>query len=832
MNYKKNRLNVLLLPALLLFSNAVFAAPPVVKTVPWVATNPLIPHDTWSGKAITLKGTADVSGANIQYSWDFGDSTPPATGTVGNANNIGVTHTYTGPAGTIFTARLTVTNNSTAESDNKIYLVQIQDKTLEAEINVAIDEGLWYLHKTMRRITVSGQAAGDWQSGGSASSSYYGITPTNVTAFLVNGHLETGPDSNPYKETVQRGLKGVFNSLIATNIPNSKTNPLGTFNPDTNGNNLGITVLGNQVPFYQGGMYIDAIVATGTPTAIATTGPANIVGRTYGEIVQDIVDYYSYCQYDRAPHGGGWRYSCNQAPDNSAAQWGAIGLIAAEHHFGATVPMAVKEWNKYWVDYSQDASGRGGYAGPGDYTWGPYATTPSAMVQMAMDGVGRGSTCSGPAGTAYPCWDTAETFIRNNFGNTGSAYSAIKSYYYGLFSFTKSMLLHDSNGDGNPEPITLLQSSTPGVPPLDWYAAEVSKGAPTDGVARTLVNAQNNAGYWYGHNYSSAQYPFETSWAIVMLNRTVFASGVPVAVAQAIPNPAVVSQNIVLDGSASFSQDSSKTIVSWEWDLDNDGQYDDATGPTASISFPALGNYPIHLLVTDNSTPQPQQDNTTVIVQVSIPPLAPTANANGPYVFCPSTKPWFMDGSASVNPDEGQHEPGQYPGDTIQSYAWDLNGDGLFNNAFGVQPDVTTFLEGMGVGDHLVQLKVTDTTASSYPSSTLGDLSSTASTQVSVKVGTDPACACIADLAARPKSGKVQLTWTNSGANHYNVYRSATNGGPYGLIASTTSSYSTYLDSSVVNGTTYYYVVRPAALNGNESCQSNQASATPSARAR
>ena len=29
---------------------SLWAVPPVVKTVRWVASNPLIPHDTWSGK--------------------------------------------------------------------------------------------------------------------------------------------------------------------------------------------------------------------------------------------------------------------------------------------------------------------------------------------------------------------------------------------------------------------------------------------------------------------------------------------------------------------------------------------------------------------------------------------------------------------------------------------------------------------------------------------------------------------------------------------------------------------------------------------------------------
>jgi len=93
-------------------------------------------------------------------------------------------------------------------------------------------------------------------------------------------------------------------------------------------------------------------------------------------------------------------------------------------------------------------------------------------------------------------------------------------------------------------------------------------------------------------------------------------------------------------------------------------------------------------------------------------------------------------------------------------------------------------------------------------------------------------CDCVDDLAARPKSGKVQLTWTHVGASSYNVYRGTTSGGPFALIANTTSTYSTYLDTDVLNGTTYYYVVRPVAVTGSELCQSNEASATPTPRVR
>ncbi|MCZ7634912.1 MAG: hypothetical protein M5U12_01895 [Verrucomicrobia bacterium] len=232
-------------------------------------------------------------------------------------------------------------------------------------------------------------------------------------------------------------------------------------------------------------------------------------------------------------------------------------MIPAERNWGLTVPQWVKHWNVPWLAATQAGSGAFGYT-DSNPIWGPYATTPSGMVQMVMDGIGRGQT--GPSGR--PSWDLAETFLRNNFGNTGNAGNAIKSYYYGLLSFVKSMVLYPYDGDEDPltpdpTPIKWLRSQTAGVPPLDWYAAEVSKGAPTDGVARKLVNDQSFStqwGYWYGHNYTGDQYPFETAWAIQMLNRTVVDPGAPVAVAKALPNPGIVGQLITLDGSDSYHQ--------------------------------------------------------------------------------------------------------------------------------------------------------------------------------------------------------------------------------------------------------------------------------------
>ena len=51
---------------------------------------------------------------------------------------------------------------------------------------------------------------------------------------------------------------------------------------------------------------------------------------------------------------------------------------------------------------------------------------------------------------------------------------------------------------------------------------------------------------------------------------------------------------------ASTSTDSDGTVESFAWDLDGDGAFDDATGATATRSFPAAGTYVVGLRVTDD----------------------------------------------------------------------------------------------------------------------------------------------------------------------------------------------------------------------------------------
>ena len=91
-------------------------------------------------------------------------------------------------------------------------------------------------------------------------------------------------------------------------------------------------------------------------------------------------------------------------------------------------------------------------------------------------------------------------------------------------------------------------------------------------------------------------------------------------------------------------------------------------------------------------------------------------------------------------------------------------------------------------------------------------------------------CPAATDLASRAKSGKVQLTWTDVGAGSYDVYRKVESG-DYAWLGNTESTYCTYLDTSVTNGSTYYYVVK-SVCGETEAEASNETSATPTARTR
>src|SRR5207253_1193631 len=127
---------------------------PVVMTVPFVASNPLALHTSWSGNTVTLKGTMSSSAPldAFVYDWNPGDGGTHCSGnvTIGagpqvapdmDSYGIECQHVYTGPVNTVFTATLTVTDTTAPGSPAALATYQLQLKSpppnLPVEVNNA-----------------------------------------------------------------------------------------------------------------------------------------------------------------------------------------------------------------------------------------------------------------------------------------------------------------------------------------------------------------------------------------------------------------------------------------------------------------------------------------------------------------------------------------------------------------------------------------------------------------------------------------------------------------------------------------------------------------------
>jgi hypothetical protein len=107
-----------------------------------------------------------------------------------------------------------------------------------------------------------------------------------------------------------------------------------------------------------------------------------------------------------------------------------------------------------------------------------------------------------------------------------------------------------------------------------------------------------------------------------------------------------------------------------------------------------------------------------------------------------------------------------------------------------------------------------------------GTVSATAS--FASNAANSPTVLSLGGTGTPPQQYSVNLSWTAStdpNVNGYNVYRGTTSGGPYTQINSGLDSGTTYTDSSVTGGQTYYYVTT-AVANNQESAYSNETSAS------
>lgn len=146
--------------------------------------------------------------------------------------------------------------------------------------------------------------------------------------------------------------------------------------------------------------------------------------------------------------------------------------------------------------------------------------------------------------------------------------------------------------------------------------------------------------------------------------------------------------------------------LSYAWDVDGDGQYDDATGASATLTWSNLvaigvadnGAYTVRLRVDDG------HGGVTISapISLSIANAPPTAIAGGPYTITEGGSLTLA--GFGVDP-AGAADP--------LSYSWDVNGDGNFSDAVGANPTLTwSQLVALNIYDgpasYNVQVRVND----------------------------------------------------------------------------------------------------------------------------
>ena len=161
---------------------------------------------------------------------------------------------------------------------------------------------------------------------------------------------------------------------------------------------------------------------------------------------------------------------------------------------------------------------------------------------------------------------------------------------------------------------------------------------------------------------------------------------------------------ITFDASQSFDVD--QDPLTFLWDFNGDGVFNEGSGPTPTYTFTQPGTYAVAVQGTDhpelNAVPYSAPDCPVIsYATVTIGNHPPKSDPGGPYSIYP-VYPNFpsngitLDGSKSADPD----------GDNI-TYAWDLTGDGQFKDSNQPKPSFAVANATVGKS-YPVCLRVTD----------------------------------------------------------------------------------------------------------------------------
>jgi PKD repeat protein len=145
----------------------------------------------------------------------------------------------------------------------------------------------------------------------------------------------------------------------------------------------------------------------------------------------------------------------------------------------------------------------------------------------------------------------------------------------------------------------------------------------------------------------------------------VIVNGPPVAALTITPNPVGVGTPVTL--SASGSTDPNGDVLRYSWDLNGDKTYGDATGAVQTRTFASSGTFRVGVRVTDPGGSSNDAVDFVNVLQDKPPVVGLSANPAMPAVGAPVIF------TATASDPDG----------TVAGIAWDLDGDGQFNDGTG-----------------------------------------------------------------------------------------------------------------------------------------------------
>lgn len=386
-----------------------------------------------------------------------------------------------------------------------------------AEKQAAIDKGLAYLATTQN-------PDGSWSNGYGGATFSSAFTGAALLAFAEQKYKPLGWNGQNYTNVVTLGTNYLLSRAMTLPFAvggnwwgfgaGSSGIQWAAGNEDTYITGMALPALARLVYNPYGGSPIYS------PAAVISSGNAVVNGQTYAQVIQKVVDSFTYYQSGQATGNryGGWRYFAgNNDSDMSTTQWPVIGYLFAKNVPGVTIPDGtVKTALQAWITACQIGSGGVEYQ-PGAGIVNATHAGGFLLSNLFAGGGGNaanalswlnGDWLNGPSGTWY--------------GNEGNPY-AMWAVYKGLAEkFGTSGPLADAAITNLHPQTTLLD---PGAN-WNWW----------EDYCQFLVTSQNANGSWPGYAYWDQA--MEAAWYVNILNAT-----------QSAPPPVPLPGTLLLLGS-------------------------------------------------------------------------------------------------------------------------------------------------------------------------------------------------------------------------------------------------------------------------------------------